>query len=236
MGSQLSLFNEKDLTQLQRLQLKVLQRISDHPSPYVAGIDEVGMGAWAGPVTVAVVVLRKGWSLESVRDSKKFTGKSAEKAREKVLHEHILPSSVFHMVLSMDHLQVDRHGLSAVRNALTESVGVAARMRFPDLLIVQDGLESTAVKIDGSLQDVECLPKADALVPAVGAASILAKVTRDRFMKETATQFPGYDFAQNKGYHNVKHKLFLKKNGPCPIHRMTYEPVKKILEAVTGLG
>jgi ribonuclease HII len=223
---QLSLFPDHETTSLMRRQLEALERIDRHPSSVTIGIDEVGMGAWAGPVTVAVVVLPKGWAHAEVTDSKKLTGKQ----REKALRTHVLPNALFHCVLSMPSVAVDRVGIKRARDCLTESVGWLARVRFPTALIVQDGKEDEVVPVDGSTHSIICLPKADALVPAVGAASILAKVTRDTHMKEMDKLHPGYGFANNVGYHSKTHKVFLEKNGPSPIHRRSYEPVKKVLE------
>lgn len=205
-------------------QIKALEAIEQHPSSVVCGIDEVGMGAWAGPVTVAAVVLPKGWANALVRDSKKTTPSQRKKAAEAVNK-----AALYSVILSMDHNVVDRIGIQGTRRALTESVGCMARLRFPHALIVQDGLPETAVPIDGAMTGIICLPSADALVPAVGAASIIAKLYRDQHMEKMGAEFPGYDFQNNAGYHSLVHKKMLEKTGPCPIHRRSFAPVKKVL-------
>lgn len=215
----------RDLSSLEKRQLEALRKIEAHDDEYIIGIDEVGIGAFAGPVTIGVVVVPRSWKHRDVKDSKKLS----PKAREYVLREYVLPSSVFHMTVSMSNERIDSIGVEEVRKALTESAGCAARIRFPDALIVQDGLEERAVPIDGSTRGIICVPKADALVPAVSAASILAKVTRDAYMKMVDKEYPGYDFASNAGYHSKTHVRNLLAKGPCPLHRQCYAPVKRVM-------
>lgn len=199
-----------------------LEKIGASPSPTVLGIDEVGMGCWAGPVTVAGVVVPKGWDAEGVRDSKALTPRQRKKA-EGAIRAQALSYAIF----SASHAEVDREGVGRVRDRLTEQVALQLLQPFPNALIVQDG-ELPAV-IGSRPQNMVWMAKADALVPAVSAASILAKVCRDEFMVAMARLYPGYAFERNMGYGVPAHIEGLRRLGPCPIHRLSYKPVKRFL-------
>jgi ribonuclease HII len=199
-----------------------LEKIAKHTSEYVLGIDEVGMGCWAGPVVVAGVVLPKGWSHKSVRDSKKLSPKQRVKAKAIILHECLT-----HVVLEASNEMVDEYGIKRVRDWLTEGCALYCLRRYPKALIVQDG--DVPVVIDGSPQDMVWLAKADVYVPAVSAASVLAKVHRDTFMVSQHKYYPHYGFNTNVGYGTPVHMAGLKAHGVTKLHRRSYKPIKRCL-------
>ncbi len=149
------------------------------------------------------------------------------KKRETVLSTVIRPSALYSCVLYKTNEYIDRYTLGKAWRELVESAAVLCRIRFPDALIVLDGDQH--VDIEGDKKNVMCFPKADNLVRAVAAASILAKVTRDTFMKQMATYYPGYGFETNVGYHSETHDKALLERGPTPLHRMTYKPLVQLM-------
>lgn len=209
-------------------QQRVVDRISSSSSEHIIGIDEVGMGSWAGPVVVAAVVLPKSWSHEKVKDSKQLT----HKQRMNAWYQHILPNALAYCVLSQDNVAIDKESIQAVHRRLTEAAAIYCRVRYPTGLVVQDG--DLPTEIDGSVTRVLWMPKADVVVPAVSAASILAKVSRDLYMKQMAEVYPGYGFETNVGYHSEKHKKGLEQLGLTPLHRRSYKPVKAYMGAKAG--
>ena len=199
----------------------------------MVGSDEVGYGAWAGELIVCAVAISKDWPLSSlVKDSKAFTGKHARSKREAVAKQ-IIPSVTYHLV-SVSPKEIDEAG---VYNVLS-----AAHRGAIDAVLTKEKehgvLGNYAVIVDGTLKigygDSKMafsLPKADMLIPAVSAASIIAKDFRDRAMVKLAEQYPGYGFETNAGYGgNAAHTEGLKKLGVCAIHRRSYDPIKEILD------
>jgi len=211
---------KKEKRSLTEHQKQCLHQIEKGKHQYVIGIDEVGLGSWAGPIMVAGVVFPKGWSHSHIVDSKTI----AHAKRERALQEFIYPYSPAYCVLSMTSQQIDRIGIETARQQLTEGCALYCLTRFPEALVVQDG--DRPVPVDGRLDHVVCLPKADALVAAVSAASILAKVTHDLFMFEQARYYPDYGFITNVGYRSVTHERGLQRYGLTPIHRRSYKPMQ----------
>lgn len=212
----------KDLSQHQRA---VLAQIKASPAEYVIGIDEVGVGCWAGPIAVGGVVLQKGWAHPAVVDSKSF--KQNRKKMAKVLLEVVYPAALNRCLMSHPADVIDVMGVEASRQHLTEAAGIWLREKYPNSIIVMDGLEP--IPIDGSLKGVVAMPGADAHVTAVSAASILAKVSRDLYMMQQHELYPEYGFDTNVGYHSLKHKYALKELGPTPLHRRSFRPVQSII-------
>lgn len=191
----------------------------------VVGSDEVGYGAWAGPLVVAAVATPRDWFDARVKDSKKLS----EKTRERLYTEFFgkYPTSV----KIVTPTQIDEMGVwKALIYAHEEAIkGVLLRCADKPL-VVTDG--NVPVTSGGAIS----LPKADDLVPAVSLASIIAKVTRDRIMAELAFEYPGYGFARHKGYGTPEHTMFLTQKGPCPAHRLSYEPVSRAKATTTPEG
>ncbi len=176
----------------------------------VVGVDEVGRGAWAGPISVGAAVLPQDKRVYKVRDSKMLT----EKQREQ-LFDRVASWCVAWAVGHASQVECDTMGMSLAQK-------LAAKRAIVGL-----GLTPDKVLIDGNWDFVgtgntQRLIKGDARCLSIAAASVLAKVTRDRIMREEAPNFPGYDFDLNKGYPCPRHKMALKAWGPTSIHRRTW--------------
>ena len=176
----------------------------------VVGVDEVGRGSWAGPLTIGAVVLPKDRRVNKVRDSKQLT----ERERE-ALFDRIADWCVAWSVGHATHVECDELGMSDAQR-------LAARRAIEGL-----GLRPDRVLIDGKWDFVgggitQMIVKGDASCLSISAASILAKVTRDRIMRAEDESFPAYDFAWNKGYPCPRHKQALRGVGPSAIHRRSW--------------
>ncbi len=196
-------------------------------SEYIIGIDEVGMGALAGPISVGAVVTKVSWSHELVKDSKKFSdGKkaTAHQKRQKVLEEIIKPQVEFYCHTKMTSLELDELGIRGAWLRCLWTVSTQCLKFFPEAMVVVDGDSTGAVPTP----KVMAIPKGDSLVPAVSAASILAKVERDRVMHLAHEVYPAYNFLANVGYGTKDHMVALEKHGPSLIHRRSYEPIKRM--------
>ena len=186
----------------------------------VAGVDEAGRGPLAGPVVAAAVILPKGFDLEGVNDSKKLT----QLQREKLYVEITENREVFY----------------ALGEANSEEIGQLNILRATALAMLraieglkEKGSEPTHALIDGL--PVKGLPLeqtslvgGDGLSLSIAAASILAKVTRDRMMEQLDREYPQYGFANHQGYATVHHLAMLRLHGPCPYHRLGFSPVDQL--------
>ena len=185
----------------------------DHQA--ICGIDEVGRGPFAGPVVAAAVILPKDCDILYLNDSKKLS----EKKRE-LLYDEIYEKAVaIGIGMSSEEVIDEINILQATYKAMQQAISKLSIK--PDLLL------NDAVTIpDVEIEQVPII-KGDAKSASIAAASIVAKVTRDRMMKEYNTIYPGYDFAKNKGYGTKAHIEGIKKQGICDIHRRTF--VKKYI-------
>ena len=174
----------------------------------LAGIDEAGRGPLCGPVAAACVVMPKEPLLLYVDDSKKLS----EKRRE-ALYEQILETAVYAKVILASPEEIDRVN---ILNATKNAMAMAAKDAPCDLFLV-DAIDKLDVP-----GEVRGIVHGDALCYSIAAASILAKVTRDRLMRELDEQYPMYGFAKNKGYGTAQHIAALKEYGPCPAHRRSF--------------
>jgi len=184
---------------------------------HIAGIDEAGRGAWAGPVIAAAVILpieaRQLTVLRGVRDSKLLSP-----ARRAALFPTIHQIALAVGVGMASHVEIDALGIvSATQLAMQRAV--------ESLSLTPDALLIDAVPLPDVPLPQRVLFHADTLCLSVAAASIIAKVTRDRLMVELDARYPGYGFAQHKGYGTRLHQQALTQLGPSAIHRMTFEPV-----------
>lgn len=176
----------------------------------VAGMDEVGRGPLAGPVVTACVAIPREKLVYGVDDSKKLT----EKRRE-ALYPLLIEAADYWKVAFVDHAQIDQMNiLAATRKAMEEC---AAGFTAENGVILVDAVQNLKLPCEE-----RALVHGDALSYMIGAASIVAKVTRDRYMIELDRQYPMYGFARNKGYGTAEHIAALKKYGPCPEHRRTF--------------
>lgn len=201
---------EKELERLTNLK-QIENELHTRGFKNICGIDEAGRGPLAGPVVVAGVIMPQDSMIEGVNDSKKIS----EKKRE-LLYDKIIDEAVSYSVAIIDQNTIDEINiLQATKKGVTDVVkGLDIR---PDLIII-DAL--THIDTDGV--PYESIIKGDAKCYSIGAASIIAKVTRDRIMREWDTVYPQYGFAQHKGYGTAKHIAALKEYGPCPLHRKTF--------------
>jgi ribonuclease HII len=188
---------------------------------FVAGVDEVGRGSWAGPVVAAAVVLPYDkedllQSLSEVRDSKQLTPQQRED-----IENRILAACVSTAVGWASHEAIDRNGI-AVANRLAMQRAIARLPTPPDALVI-DYFSLPHVKLPQL-----SLPQGDARSLSVAAASIVAKVVRDRLMTFAHTLYPVYAFQENKGYGTRYHRAALRRYGPCRWHRMSFRPVAEL--------
>ena len=182
----------------------------------VCGVDEAGRGPLAGPVVAAAVILPADCRLDGLNDSKKLS----EKKRE-ALFDEICACAVSYAVASVDHTVIDEINiLRATFRAMTQAV---MRLPVPADYALIDGNRAPALDIAW-----ECIVGGDAKSASIAAASILAKVTRDRYMCEMDAVYPGYGFAGHKGYGTRAHIQAILQHGPCPIHRRSF--LKKIYD------
>ena len=199
----------------------------------ILGIDEVGRGPLAGPLVVGAVILpgdgdgsgdgRPEW-VEDLRDSKKLSAKKREALSAVILEES--PAWGLGWVSA---LEIDEVGISeALRLATSRAVKSVQRLHVPFFQIVIDG--KVNFLRDTSLSDfVSVMPKADDLVKEVSAASIIAKVARDKYMVEISAKFPEYGFSSHVGYGTAKHIAAIREFGICPEHRRSFEPIKSMV-------
>lgn len=183
---------------------------------YFCGVDEAGRGPLAGPVYAAAVILSPDKPIEGVGDSKKLS----EKKRE-ALFDVICEQAVAYCIASASVEEIEEYNiLNATYLAMTRAVeGLSVQ---PELALIDGNRIPPMLTVPARF-----VVKGDALSASIGAASILAKVARDRVMREADAQYPAYGFAVHKGYGTAAHTAALKEFGPCPIHRPSF--LKKIL-------
>jgi ribonuclease HII len=190
----------------------------------IAGIDEAGRGALAGPVVAAAVILPEKFRHGKLNDSKQL----AAELREEVYVDLTSNAEIAWAVGVVDHDEIDRINIlrathSAMRTALAALSAPPEHVLIDGLPVFPFPLPQTAI-IDG-----DCYSK------SIAAASVIAKVTRDRIMREFCAHFPEYCFSQHKGYGTELHLTKLHELGPCPIHRRSFEPVAQPLLALQEL-
>ena len=190
----------------------------------LAGVDEVGRGPLAGPVVAAAVLLDPDHPIAGLRDSKKLTAQRRSELAVLIRERAIGFAIGVAQVEEIDASNILQASFLAMRRALQ-----ALDVR-PTHVIV-DG--NKAPQLDDLFEDcrVQTLIGGDDLVPAVSAASILAKTWRDAWMAELDLQFPGFGFAQHQGYATAMHLAALRRLGPSPVHRRSFAPVRSLLTA-----
>jgi ribonuclease HII len=184
----------------------------------LAGVDEVGRGPLAGPVIAAAVILDPENPIQGLMDSKKITEK-----KRNILAIEIREKALAWAIGRAEHDEIDsinilQASLLAMKRAI-ESLSIK-----PELVLV-DGLNCPEI-----IYKVEAVIKGDSKIPAISAASIIAKVARDKEMTALDSQYPGYGFSQHKGYPTKMHVAALKELGVSSIHRKSFAPVKQLLE------
>ena len=211
---------EKELLRLQEIQ-KIERELYQKGVKSICGIDEAGRGPLAGPVVVASVIMPEGSMIEGVNDSKKVS----EKKREK-LYEQIIEEAVAYGVGIIDQNEIDRIN---ILNATKEGLILCIKELEKDLKEKNRGIEKPEIilvdaltKIDTDHIPYQSIIKGDAKSYSIAAASIIAKVTRDRIMRQWDEVYPEYGFAKHKGYGTAMHISAIKQYGICPLHRKTF--------------
>lgn len=186
----------------------------------VAGVDEAGRGACAGPLVAAAAVLDR--PIRGLADSKLLTEKRREACYDLILERAVDVSVVVIPPAECDRMGLHRANVAALRRAL-------ARLETRPGYVLTDGFP-----VDGLGTPGLAVWKGDRVAASIAAASVVAKVTRDRMMVDLHERYPQYDFATHKGYNTPVHEAALREHGPCPEHRFSYVNVKAAMEARGG--
>ena len=196
--------------------LEYERQFLENGEKFIAGIDEAGRGPLAGPVVVAGVIMPLGEAdiIEGINDSKKLSAKKRDS-----LFEQIMAKAIDVQVAVVDHLTIDRDNiLNATKSGMLQCINGFEQV---ERVLID------AVKLDAKVPTLSII-HGDALSYSIAAASIVAKVTRDRLMLDYDKQYPQYNFAKHKGYGTAEHIRLLKEYGPCPIHRRSF--IKNFVE------
>ena len=206
--------------QVERLRLSAMYQYENEAysrgRKIVAGVDEAGRGPLAGPVSVAAVILPPNLLLPRLNDSKKLSAGVREELYEKILAQAVSVRQVFIQPELIDRINI----LQATMRGMYEAL--AGLEPQPEQVLID------AVHLKELTVPQLSLIKGDARSASIAAASIIAKVARDRLMDEYDKAYPEYGFAAHKGYGTAEHIAALRRYGPCPIHRMSFEPVRSI--------
>ena len=184
--------------------------IYDAGEQLLCGVDEAGRGPLAGPVCAAAVILPRGMEIPGLNDSKKLTEKKREALYDVICSSAVSYGIAFATVDEIEEVNILNAAMLAMNRAI-EKLSVQ-----PTLALI-DGNRSSAIKIAS-----RCVVKGDAKCADIAAASVLAKVTRDRYMLEMAEKYPQYKFEKHKGYGTKDHYAALREYGPCEIHRPSF--------------
>jgi ribonuclease HII len=194
-----------------------------HQDYLIAGVDEAGRGPLAGPVLAAAVILNPNKPIEGLADSKLLSASQREKLFEEI-RQHALAWSVARAsTAEIDRLNILQASLLAMQRAIQ-------RLSMLPQLILVDGNQCPAFAVPA-----QAIVKGDQTEPAISAASIIAKVVRDRLMRMLDKKYPDYGFAQHKGYPTSAHREALRLLGPCRIHRKSFAPVAAWYEKAAWL-
>ncbi len=183
----------------------------------IAGVDEAGRGPLAGPVVAAAVILDEKNPIRGLADSKKLTALRREKLFDEIRAKALCCSIAEASVEEIDRLNILQATMLAMRRAVEG-------LRLKPAKVLIDGNRIPVMDVLA-----EAIVKGDSLIPAISAASILAKVSRDRWCAELDLAYPQYGFAGHKGYGTAEHLAALREHGACPQHRKTFSPVAQVL-------
>ncbi len=190
---------------------------------FVVGVDEVGRGPLAGALVAAAVILDPDNPIIGLNDSKQLTHKKRALLKKEIEEKALAYSYCFIDEQTIDHINIYQASKLGMIRAIEQ------------LDIKPEYILSDAMPLKESGYPYEAIIKGDTLSASIAAASIIAKEVRDAYMIEMDTLYPGYDFAQNKGYPTKKHLEAIKHIGICEIHRKSYKPVKEVLEKQLSL-
>ena len=188
---------------------------------YILGLDEAGRGPWAGPLVVAGCILPKGFKNDEINDSKKLSMKKRE-----WLFDEIIKSAIAYDILFISAQDVDK--LNPKQASINGMYEVFSSIKPTAQVVLID-----AEKVPKIKAKAESIIKGDTKSISIAAASILAKVARDRYMIEIANKYPEYHFDSNKGYGTIEHLKAIQKFGPIKdFHRFSYRPIKEIIKKI----
>lgn len=191
------------------------RRLKERGWKAVAGVDEAGRGPLAGPVVAGAVILKTHDFSSVIDDSKRLTKSSRERAYDEIFEKGVVGIGI------ADEKVIDEVNIyQATRRAMSQAVSNLNAL--PDYIIIDGN-----IKLDSN-HPQKSIVRGDSKSISIAAASIVAKVTRDRIMDELHELYPQYGFKQHKGYPTKSHKAALALHGPCPIHRRTFRPVKDL--------
>lgn len=183
----------------------------------IAGVDEAGRGPLAGPVIAAAVILKPDFQLHGLTDSKKLSEKERERLFKEICQQALSWSIARGRVSEIDSINILQATLLAMQRAVL-------RLKISPCIALIDGNKCPELACE-----TRAIIRGDALEPAISAASIVAKVVRDRIMRMLDKKYPKYGFAKHKGYATREHVEALRTHGPCRIHRRTFAPVDEFL-------
>lgn len=198
--------------------LKIEQSLWNQNIKYIAGIDEAGRGPWVGPVCAAAVIFDQNTHLPEINDSKKLTETKREELFTLICEKSLCYGIGFSSAEEIDEINILQATFKAMKQALS-----------------QLSIKPNHLLIDGNKRLKTNIPetpviKGDSLSQSIAAASILAKVSRDRLMIDLEKKYPQFQFSKHKGYGTKQHQEELKKYGPIPEHRKSFKPVRGYLE------
>ncbi|MEW6059327.1 MAG: ribonuclease HII [Actinomycetota bacterium] len=194
------------------------RRLRDEGFMRVAGVDEAGRGALAGPLVAAAVILPVGFDLEGIKDSKQLSALQRERCYQRILRDGVAVSVCRAMPSRIDRRGLHRSNLWLLRRAVRG-------LTVPPDYVLTDGFPVPRLAVPNL-----SIRKGDAVTASVAAASIVAKVTRDRIMDRYHRRFPAYGFDHHRGYGTAEHLEALSRMGPSPIHRLSFKGVGSLVD------
>jgi ribonuclease HII len=203
--------------------LKKEQKLKREGIKYIAGVDEAGIGPLAGPIVAAAVILKDSAKIKGLDDSKKLSPKKREE-----LYNIIIDASVSIGICIIDNATIDKINILQASLRAMEAAVMSLSIKPGHVLV--DGIR----KLPNIKYPQTAIKFGDGISSSIAAASVIAKVTRDTLMHSYDLLYPKYDFSLHKGYGTKLHMKRLKKHGPSPIHRLSYQPVKDSLK-VNGI-
>ncbi len=200
------------------LQLEAM--LSDQGYAAICGVDEAGRGPLAGPVVAAALILPAGVTIPGCTDSKKLTAEAREDVFDEIVELGLICAVGVVDSQSIDQMNILKASLMAMRKAVMEL------SRTPDIILVDGNYPIPRIP-----QPQYAIISGDSRCQSIAAASIIAKVTRDRIMDKYDRLYPKFSFAKHKGYPTPEHLEELRKHGPCDIHRKSFKPVADLIES-----
>ena len=208
-----------DYRHIGQVALRIPPAINTDDFLFVCGVDEVGRGPWAGPVVATALILKPHTYKNYRYDSKQLSPRQREEHLPQIEADAICYHIAEASAREIDQINILNASMLAMRRAV-------AGLTHPPGHVWVDGLHAPRLDTDCPVQ---AIVRGDVQIPVIRAASILAKVARDRIMQDLDQQYPLYGFAQHKGYGTQQHQQNLQKYGPCPYHRRSFAPVRAIL-------